>query len=220
MQLTFCVSAWRRSFLLIIHMFLAGLTLCAAGSYRFGFFNLKYTLPTKCSASYSPSIGKDLVVGESSDELLRKVGKPNEAIKEEGYTYYTYFVQPYLLREIGTKYLGACGSGPSEESSAYIVTFDADRRIESVGYYIPVGADSQRVKVPGADGLLLPATLYRPGGCGTDRKPALVLLHGWLHKGFADPVGWIADLFAEQGYVVLVPLMRGWGGGQNDCGIS
>ena len=34
--------------------------------------------------------------------------------------------------------------------------------------------------------------------------------------------GWngFADLFAEQGYVVLVPLMRGWGGGQNDCGLS
>ncbi len=34
--------------------------------------------------------------------------------------------------------------------------------------------------------------------------------------------GWqrMRSLFAEQGYVVLVPLMRGWGGGQNDCGLS
>ena len=68
------------------------------------------------------------------------------------------------------------------DSSAYFVTFDADKRIESIVYYMPVGADSQQVKVPGADGLMLPATLYRPRGCGTSRNPAIVLLHGWLYS--------------------------------------
>ncbi len=119
--------------------------------------NLKYTLPTECTADYSPSIGKDLVVGESSEEVLRKVGKPNEAIKGKGYTYYVYFVQPYLLREIGGKYLGVCGSGAYADSSGYYITFDADKKIESIVYYLMAGADSQRVKVPGADGLMLPA---------------------------------------------------------------
>ncbi len=205
----------------MIGALLAGLTLCVASCYRFGFFNLKYTLPTKCSASYSPSIGKDLVVGESSDELLRKVGKPNVAIKEGDSTYYTYFVQPYFLQEIGTKYLGLCASRPSEESSAYYVTLDADKRIESIMYYMLAGAASQQVKVPGADGLLLPATLYQPRGCSTERKPGIVLLHGWLDEGATDTeLGGGANLFAEQGYVVFVPLMRGWGGGQNDCGPS
>jgi dienelactone hydrolase len=240
---------WPSRSSIAIGILLAGLTLWAAGCSRFQFINLKYTLPTECTAAYSPSIGKDLVVGESSEEVLRKVGKPNEAIKEKGYTYYVYFVQPYFLREIGGKHLGACGSRPSKESSAYLVTFDADKRIESVAYYIPVGADSQQVKVPGADGLLLPATLYRPRGCGTSREPAIVLLHGWLYSwgealdnydplmavsllldgripGLSDKgdtetgLEWIAHLLAEQGYVVLVPLMRGWGGGQNDCGLS
>jgi dienelactone hydrolase len=206
---------------IVIGILLAGLTLCAASCSQFEFLNLKYTLPTECTAAYSPSIGKDLVIGESSEEVLRKVGKPNEAIKEKGYTYYVYFVQPYLLREIGGKYLGACGSGPYADSSMYYVTFDADKRIESIVYYLPAGAASRQVKVPGTDGLMLPATLYSPRGCSAERKPAIVLLHGWLDEGAKDAMleGY-ADLFAEQGYVVLVPLMRGWGGGQNDCGLS
>jgi dipeptidyl aminopeptidase/acylaminoacyl peptidase len=205
----------------VIGILLAGLTLCAASCSRFEFINLKYTLPTECTADYSPSIGKDLVVGESSEEVLRKVGKPNEAIKEKGYTYYVYFVQPYLLREIGGKYLGACSSGPYADSSFYYVTFDADRRVESVAHYMLAGADSREVKVPGADGLLLPATLYQPRGCSTERKQGIVLLHGWLDEGAKDAgLASYAEFLGEQGYVVLVPLMRGWGGGQNDCGLS
>jgi dipeptidyl aminopeptidase/acylaminoacyl peptidase len=200
---------------------LACLTLCAAGCSRVQFINPKYTLPTECTAAYSPSIGKDLVVGESSEEVLRKVGKPNEAIKEKGYIYYVYFVQPYLLHGIGGKYLGVCGSGAYADSSIYFVTFDADKRIESIVYYLLAGAASQQVKVPGIDGLMLPATLYSPRGCNAGRKPAIVLLHGWLDKKATDPeLEWYASLFAEEGYVVLVPLMRGWGGGQNDCGLS
>jgi dienelactone hydrolase len=207
---------------LTLRLFLIGLAIfCTVGCSGFEFLNLKYTLPTKCTASYSPSIGKDLVVGESSDELLRKVGKPNEAINEVGYTYYIYFVQPYFLQEIGTEHLGVCGSRPSEESSMYLVTFDAAKRVESVVFYMLAGAVSQHVKVPGADGLMLPATLYSPRACSAERKPAIVLLHGWLNKGATDTgMEWHANLFADDGYVVLVPLMRGWGGGQNDCGLS
>ena len=212
---------WPSRSSIVIAILLAGLTLCAAGCFPVEFLNLKYTLPTECAAAYSPSIGKDLVVGESSEEVLRKIGKPNEAIKEKGYTYYVYFVQPYLLRQVGGKYLGACGSGPYADSSMYYVTFDADKRIDSVAHYLPAGAASQQVKVPGIDGLMLPATLYSPRGCSAQRKPAIVLLHGWLGEGATDPqMGGSANLFAEQGYVVLVPLMRGWGGGQNDCGLS
>jgi dienelactone hydrolase len=212
---------WPSRSSIAIGILLVGLTLCAAGCFPVEFLNLKYTLPTECTAAYSPSIGRDLVIGESSEEVLRKVGKPNEAIKEKGYTYYVYFVQPYLLREIGGKYLGACSSGPYADSSMYYVTFDADKRIESIAYYLPAGAASQQVRVPETDGLMLPATLYSPRGCSAERKPAIVLLHGWLKKGATDTeLEWYADLLAEEGYVVLVPLMRGWGGGQNDCGLS
>ena len=206
---------------LVMRLFWTVFAICAASCSQFEFINLKYTLPTECAAAYSPSIGKDLVIGESSEEVLRKVGKPNEAIKEKGYTYYVYFVQPYLLREIGGKYLGACSSGPYADSSMYYVTFDADKRIESIVYYLPVGAASQQVRVPDTDGLMLPATLYSPQGCSAERKPAIVLLHGWLDKGATDTeLKGFANLLAEEGHVVLVPLMRGWGGGQNDCGLS
>jgi len=206
---------------LVMRLFWTVFAICAASCSQFEFINLKYTLPTECAAAYSPSIGKDLVIGESSEEVLRKVGKPNEAIKEKGYTYYVYFVQPYLLREIGGKYLGACSSGPYADSSMYYVTFDADKRIESIVYYLPVGAASQQVRVPDTDGLMLPATLYSPQGCSAERKPAIVLLHGWLDKGATDTeLKGFANLLAEEGHVVLLPLMRGWGGGQNDCGLS
>ena len=141
---------------------------------------MNFTLPAKCDAAYPSSIGKDLVVGESSDELLRKVGEPNQAIEEKGYTYYVYYVEPYLLRGFDSKNLFLCDSAPLEDWSSYVVTFDEDRKAQSVLYYMFAGADSQRVGVPGADGLMLPATLYRPRGCGTSREPAIVLLHGWL----------------------------------------
>jgi dipeptidyl aminopeptidase/acylaminoacyl peptidase len=193
---------------------------CAPGCFQFQVAP-KGTLPTMCTASYPPSVGKDLIVGESSDELLRKVGKPNEAISENGLIYYDYFVQPYQLSGFNSKFLDECYAQPTEDSSTYIVTLDADRRVESVMPWVEVVAASEEVKVPGADGLLLPATLYRPRGCGTGRKPALVVLHGWLDKARADAgLGWALNEFAQQGYVVLVPLMRGWGGGQNDCGLS
>jgi dienelactone hydrolase len=229
---------------LTVPVLLIGLAiLCAVGCSTSESINL--TLPTECTASYSPSIGKDLVVGESSEELLRKVGEPNQAIKHKGYTYYVYYVQPYLLRETGGEYLGVCRSEAYQDSSVYLVSFDADKKIESVVYILSAGADSQRVRVPGADGLMLPATLYRPRGCGTSREPAIVLLHGWLiswrdveddpsslvpvlfhgeriyKEGTDVGLEFFAQLLAEHGYVVLLPVMRPWGGGsQNDCGLS
>ena len=234
---------------------MAGLTLCAVGCSRSE--SLAFTLP-KCFESYAPSIGKNLVVGESSDDLLRKVGEPNQVIKEKGYNYYVY----YVLRGFDSKHLLLCDGAPTEDWSAYIVILDADRKARSVVYYMFAGADSQRVRAPGADGLMLPATVYRPRGCGTSREPAIVLLHGWLpswrgalhdpllavsfvlddpllavslilhggilgwrDKGDTDTgqdtgLEWIAQILAEHGYVVMLPLMRGWGGGQNDCGLS
>jgi dienelactone hydrolase len=221
MQLTVHLSIWHKLRLLTMSVLLMGSTIfCAPGCFRIQVAP-KGTLPTMCTAYYPPSIGKDLVVGESSDELLRKVGKPNVALSENGYIYYSYFVQPYLLSGFSSKYVEKCDAQPIEDSSTYFVTLDADRRIESVIFWIEGGAASQKVTVPGADGLPLPATLYSPRGCSTERKPGLVLLHGWLDEGTTNAgLGWIPDEFAQQGYVVLVPLMRGWGGGQNDCGLS
>lgn len=160
-------------------------------------------------------------MGESSDDLLRRVGKPNLRVKQGGYFYYIYLVQAHSLHGFDSAHLSYCVSGLTANTSMYYVTFDADKRIESIAYYLLAGAASEQVKVPGIDGLMLPATLYSPRGCSAERKPAIVLLHGWLDKGATDTELEVsANLFAEEGYVVLVPLMRGWGGGQNDCGLS
>jgi dienelactone hydrolase len=243
---------------IVIGIFLAVFAICAAGCSRIQFINSKGTLPTMCTAHYPLAIGKDLVVGESSDELLRKVGKPNVAVKEDGDVYYFYFVQPFLLSGSSSKFLDVCTPQPVENSSMYYVTLDGTGKVESVVFWIAIGPDSREVKVPGADGLMLPATLYRPRGCGTSREPAIVLLHGWLpswrgalhdpllavsfvlhdpllavrliihgqilgwrNKGGTETgMEWDAEILAEHGYVVLLPLMRGWSGGQNDCGLS
>jgi dipeptidyl aminopeptidase/acylaminoacyl peptidase len=215
---------WPSRSSIAIGILLVGLTLCAASCFQIQFINRKDKVPTMCTAHYPPSIGKDLVVGESSDELLRKVGKPNEAVKQDGYIYYDYLVQPYLLSGFNSKFpvpYEVCTARPVENSSSYTLTFDADKRVESVVFRMQEAAASQQVKVPAADGLPLPATLYSPQGCTNERKPGIVLLHGWLPEGAKDAgLGWIPDQFAQEGYVVLVPLMRGWGGGQNDCGLS
>ena len=65
------------------------------------------------------------------------------------------------------------------------------------------GADSQRVRVPGADGLMLPATLYRPRGCGTQHEPAIVLLHGWLPTWR----GALHDPLLDVGFFLHYPLL-------------
>ncbi len=230
-------------FALTMRLLLIGLAIfCAGGCSQVESIN--FTLPTNCAAAYPPSIGKDLVVGESSDELLRKVGEPNQAEKQRRYIYYVYYVQPSLSRGFGSKDLFLCDSAPLEDWSAYLVTLDADMKVRSVLYYMFADPGSQRVRVPGADGLMLPATLYRPRGCGTSREPAIVLLHGWLvsrrdledpttlvsfllhdwflYKGDTDVgLGFLAQLLAEHGYVVLLPVMRPWGGGgHNDCGLT
>ncbi len=199
----------------MIGIFLIGLAIfCAEGCSTSESFT--FNLPN-CFESHAPSIGKDLVVGESSDELIRKVGEPNQTLEEKGYTYYVY----YLLRGFDSKHLLLCDRAPTEDWSAYIVALDADRKVRSVVYDMFADADSQRVRVPGADGLMLPATLYRPRGCGTSREPAIVLLHGWLDKGATDTgLGFEAQMLAEHGYVVLMPLMRGWGGGQHRHGLA
>jgi dienelactone hydrolase len=240
------LSRSNKFFVLTMRLLLIGLAILCAGGCSTTFESLTFTVPAKCAAAYPPSIGKDLVVGESSDELLRKVGKPNQVERPRGYTYYVYYVQPNLLRGSDPR---KCDSAPIEDRSAYIVIFDADMKAQSVVYWMFADPDSQQVRVPGADGLMLPATLYRPRGCGTSREPAIVLLHGWIPNWHSalhdfDPLlavsllldgripglrdqrdtdtgqEWTAQILAEHGYVVLLPLMRGWGGGQYDCGLS
>src|SRR5258708_31258219 len=86
---------WPSRSSIVITILLVGSTIFfAPGCFRIQ-VTPKGTLPTMCTGHYPPSIGKDLVVGESSDDLLRKVGKPNEPVRQAGYVYYNYFVQPH-----------------------------------------------------------------------------------------------------------------------------
>ena len=197
-------------------------TLCTTSCLPIEVIPSKEVLPTRCTASYQLSIGKNLIVGKSSDEVLRDVGEPNAVREENGHLYYSYFIEPYSAWGFDLKHLRVCHWKEGQDPPTYYVTFDSDMRVQSVLFWMPGGAASQKVSVPAAGGLKLPGTLYRSRVCSTGRKPGLVVLHGWLMDGMTPDtsLGWVPKYFAEQGYIVLVPSMRGWGGGQNDCGLS
>jgi len=193
---------------------------------------------TACSACPA-TIGKYLVVGARRETILQQVGPPNE-IRPQLYAtslgntlrgngvFEVYHVAPYPAEEhhagIYRMSVSACISRIEDDSSVYFVTYGSDDRIASVAYLRVDGTDSEEVKVPGSDGLILPAMLYRPHACSSARMPALVLLHGWGGFSSTQPgylgLGPIPDLLAEQGYIVLALSMRGWGAGKNDCGLK
>ncbi len=71
------------------------------------------------------------------------------------------------------------------------------------------------------NGLALGGLLYLPAM--TERRPAIIVLHGWLTPGTngAAVVEARAARFADEGYVALALSMRGWppSGGADDCGL-
>jgi dipeptidyl aminopeptidase/acylaminoacyl peptidase len=158
-------------------------------------------------------------VGASSDEVLRQVGPANDSALENGHLYYVYHVHPFPTRELD----GICYSRTIDGSASYDVAYGLDKKIESVVFYKISGTDSQHVNVPGYDGLMLPAMLYRPRECPAIRLPALIVLHGGgrLREFGYEALHEFPELLAEQGYVVLAVSMRGWHGvGADDCGLS
>ena len=134
---------WPSKSSIMIGILLAGLTACAP---QFAFIHPKPSLPTKCSPAYPPFVGEYLKVGAPAERILQEVGKPNLAWKEDGLVYYVYYIEPYPTWGFSQM----CFSKPNENSSLYYITFDADRRVESVIHYMLADAASQQVKVPSA----------------------------------------------------------------------
>lgn len=71
----------------------------------------------------------------------------------------------------------------------------------------------ERVRLPGADGVMLGGYLFKPEA-GRPPHPALVVLHGFGRNAWTER--YLAELAAASGYKVLVLALRGWLGAEGD----
>ncbi len=71
----------------------------------------------------------------------------------------------------------------------------------------------QKLMYPSTDGLSIPAYLYRPADAAADAPlPALVWIHGGPTSQFHDDFQAHVQFFAQRGFVVLMPNIRGSSG--------
>ena len=112
----------------------------------------------------------------------------------------------------------------------YTVSLD-DGRSRQLTHSMPAGNFGNRVVVPekvhypSTDGHSIPAYLYRPPNAGSgERFPGVLIIHGGPTSQFNDTFQQNAQFFAQRGYVVLLPNIRGSSGygkdfadANNDC---
>jgi dipeptidyl aminopeptidase/acylaminoacyl peptidase len=71
-------------------------------------------------------------------------------------------------------------------------------------------ADADYVTYPSTEGAMVPALVYRPAGWSPgERRPAIVLPHGGPTGQYFRTFDLIAQFLQDQGYVVLMPNVRG-----------
>jgi dienelactone hydrolase len=87
---------------------------------------------------------------------------------------------------------------------------------QSSGLQSGEGKREQEWRIPSASGaILMDSTVFRPSGGG--RHPLVVINHGSPPDGSERPTmkrprfGTLSSFFVEQGYVVVLPLRRGYG---------
>ncbi len=112
----------------------------------------------------------------------------------------------------------------------YTVSLD-DGRSRQLTHSMPAGNFGNRVVVPekvhypSTDGHSIPAYLYRPPNASAgERFPGVLIIHGGPTSQFHDSFQQNAQFFAQRGYVVLLPNIRGSSGygkdfadANNDC---
>lgn len=73
--------------------------------------------------------------------------------------------------------------------------------------------EPEKVEYPSTDGLSIPAYLYRPAEAGSGaRHPAILWIHGGPTSQWNDSFHADVQFFVQQGYVVLMPNIRGSSG--------
>ncbi len=107
---------------------------------------------------------------------------------------------------------------PTEPLGLYTVSV-ADGQVRRLTESMPGGNIAERlvapekVIYPSFDGLPIPAYLYRPRDIGAgQRLPAILWIHGGPTSQYIDAFTNYAQFFVQQGYVVLLPNIRGSSG--------
>ncbi|MFN8484435.1 MAG: prolyl oligopeptidase family serine peptidase [Anaerolineae bacterium] len=107
---------------------------------------------------------------------------------------------------------------PTEPLDLYVVTV-ADANARRLTNSMPGGnvgprlAAPEKVVYPSFDGLPIPAYLYRPPAIAPGaRLPAILWIHGGPTSQYIDAFTSYAQFFIGQGYVVLLPNIRGSSG--------
>lgn len=73
--------------------------------------------------------------------------------------------------------------------------------------------EPEKIEYPSTDGLSIPAYLYRPADAGSGaRHPAILWIHGGPTSQWNDSFHADVQFFVQQGYVVLMPNIRGSSG--------
>ncbi|MEM9406440.1 MAG: S9 family peptidase [Acidobacteriota bacterium] len=110
-------------------------------------------------------------------------------------------------------------STPTRPEDLFLVAVDSGD-VERLTQSMPAALEErmlvpEKISYPSADGLNIPAYLYRPPQARAGaRHPALVWVHGGPTSQFDDGFGrhHQVQFFAQRGYVVLMPNVRGSSG--------
>jgi outer membrane protein assembly factor BamE (lipoprotein component of BamABCDE complex) len=94
---------------------------------------------------YPSTIGQYLKVGTSADEVLERIGPPNERRQEKDQIYYVFRIQPFPGRRLAG---GMCYSKPTDDSASYEVAFGPDKKISSVVYSQLNDIDPDHLQLP------------------------------------------------------------------------
>ncbi len=106
--------------------------------------------------------------------------------------------------------------GLTEPMDLYVVAL-SDGRAKPITTSMPAGnldrglIRPEKVSYPSTDGYAIPAYLYRPAD-GGERAPGLLWIHGGPTSQFHDAYHEGPQFFAQRGYSVLLPNIRGSSG--------
>ena len=121
-------------------------------------------------------------------------------------------------------------AGLAAPRDVHVASLD-DGRARQLTFSMPAGNFAgrlvmpEKVHYPSSGGYSIPAYLYRPPGAAAgDRFPGVLWIHGGPTSQFNDTFQQNVQFFTQQGYVVLLPNIRGSSGygkdfadANNDC---
>ena len=107
---------------------------------------------------------------------------------------------------------------PVRPADLFVVSLK-DSKLHQLTFSLPPGNASQKlimpekISFPSTDGLTISAYLYKPtAGVQNAKYPGILFIHGGPTSQFLDTYTSLVQFLAQQGYVVLMPNIRGSSG--------